>query len=55
MKPRIEFTDRDFTRWKQHSSAEEILELAVFTALADGFGKIVEDSGSADQVCKFEI
>ncbi len=34
-----------------------MIELAVFMALADGFGKVVEmlGLGSADQVCKFEI
>lgn len=52
-----EFSDDDLTRWKRHFTDEEILELAVFMALADGFGKVVEmlGLGSADQVCQFEI
>lgn len=52
-----DFTDEHLARWKQHFSDEEMVELAVFMALADGFGKVVEmlGLGSADQVCKFEI
>jgi alkylhydroperoxidase family enzyme len=52
-----DFTGEDLDRWKQHFSDEEMIELAVFMALADGFGKVVEmlGLGSADQVCKFEI
>jgi hypothetical protein len=52
-----DFGDSDFLRWKKHFSEEELIELAVFMALADGFGKVVEmlGLGSADQVCKFEI
>jgi alkylhydroperoxidase family enzyme len=52
-----DFTDQDLARWKQHFTDEEMVELAVFMALADGFGKVVEmlGLGSADQVCKFEI
>lgn len=52
-----DFTDAHLARWKQHFSDEEIVELAVFMALADGFGKVVEmlGLGSADQVCDFEI
>ena len=52
-----DFADGDFLRWKKHFSEEELIELAVFMALADGFGKVVEmlGLGSPDQVCKFEI
>jgi hypothetical protein len=52
-----DFCDSDFLRWKEYFSEEELIELAVFMALADGFGKVVEmlGLGSADQVCKFEI
>ena len=52
-----DFCDSDFARWKKYFSDEELIELAVFMALADGFGKVVEmlGLGSADQVCKFEI
>jgi hypothetical protein len=52
-----DFTDQHLARWKQHFTDEELVELAVFLALADGFGKVVEmlGLGSADQVCKFEI
>jgi hypothetical protein len=52
-----EFSDKDFTRWKEHFTDEELIELAVFMALADGFGKVVEmlGLGGSDQVCEFEI
>ena len=52
-----DFKDEDLQRWKQHFSDDEIVELAVFMALADGFGKVVEmlGLGSAEQVCEFEI
>lgn len=52
-----DFADADLARWKQHFSDEELVELAVFMALADGFGKVVEmlGLGSPDQICKFEI
>ena len=52
-----DFADGDFLRWKKYFSEEELIELAVFMALADGFGKVVEmlGLGSPDQVCKFEI
>jgi hypothetical protein len=52
-----DFCDGDFLRWKKLFSEEELIELAVFMALADGFGKVVEmlGLGSADQACKFEI
>lgn len=52
-----DFSDADFKRWKEHFTEEEFIELAVFMALADGFGKVVEmmGLGGADQVCKFEV
>jgi hypothetical protein len=52
-----DFRDSDIARWGKYFSEEELIELAVFMALADGFGKVVEmlGLGSADQVCKFEI
>lgn len=52
-----DFSDADFKRWKEHFSEEELIELVVFMALADGFGKVVEmmGLGGADQVCKFEV
>lgn len=52
-----DFSDADLSRWKEHFSDDEMIELAVFMALADGFGKVVEmlGLGAADQVCKFEI
>jgi len=51
------FTDDHIARFRGHFSDEEIIELVVFMALADGFGKAVEmlGLGAADQVCKFEI
>lgn len=52
-----DFSDGDIARWKREFSDEEIVELAVFMALADGFGKVVEmlGLGAAEQVCKFEV
>lgn len=52
-----DFDDEDMARWKLVFTDEEIIELAVFMALADGFGKVVEmlGLGQSDQVCKFEI
>ena len=52
-----DFSDEHLERWRQQFTDEEMIELAVFMALADGFGKVVEmlGLGSADQVCKFEI
>jgi alkylhydroperoxidase family enzyme len=52
-----DFTDDDLARWRQQFTDEELIELAVFMALADGFGKVVEmlGLGTSDQVCKFEI
>lgn len=51
------FSDENLARWKEHFSDEEIIELATFMALADGFGKVVEmlGLGDADQVCEFEV
>ncbi len=52
-----DFRESDFLRWKEYISEEELIELAVFMALSDGFGKVVEmlGLGSPDQACKFEI
>lgn len=52
-----DFSDADIARWKAEFSDEEMVELAVFMALADGFGKVVEmlGLGAAEQVCKFEV
>ena len=52
-----DFTDEDFRRWKEHFNEEELIELAVFMALADGFGKVVHmlGLGKAEQVCKVEV
>lgn len=52
-----DFTDADLARWKQHFTDEELVELIVFMALADGFGKAVEmlGLGVSDQTCKVEI
>jgi alkylhydroperoxidase family enzyme len=52
-----DFTDADLERWKKHFTDEEMIELAVFMALADGFGKVVEmlGLGAKDQVCSFEV
>lgn len=52
-----DFTDGDLARWKQHFTDEELVELIVFMALADGFGKAVEmlGLGVSDQTCKVEI
>lgn len=35
-------------RWRQYFSDEELIELATFMALADGFGKVVEMLGLGD-------
>lgn len=52
-----EFSDSDFERWKKHFTDEQMIELAVFMALADGFGKVVEmlGLGEMEQVCQIEI
>lgn len=51
------FSDEHLERWKTHFTDEEIIELATFMALADGFGKVVEmlGLGDAEQVCEVEI
>jgi hypothetical protein len=50
-------TDDHLARWGEHFSAEEIIELGTFMALADGFGKLVEmfGLGDAEQSCEVEI
>lgn len=52
-----DFSDEHLERWKAHFSDEEMIELATFMALADGFGKVVEmlGLGEAEQVCEVEI
>lgn len=51
------FSDERLEAYKEHFSDEELLELAAFMALADGFGKVVEmlGLGQADQVSQVEI
>jgi alkylhydroperoxidase family enzyme len=51
------FTDDDLVRWREHFSDEEIIELATFMALADGFGKVVEmlGLGAAEQAAQCEL
>ena len=52
-----DFTDEDLVRWRKHFSDEEIIELATFMALADGFGKVVEmlGLGAGEQAGRCEI
>ena len=52
-----DFTDEHIERWKQFFTEEELVELATFMALADGFGKVVEmlGLGEEEQACRFEI
>lgn len=40
-----DFNDEQFAAWKVHFSDEEMVELATFLAVADGFGKAVEMLG----------
>lgn len=42
------FNDQQFETWKQHFSGPELVELATFFAVADGFGKAVEMLGLGD-------
>jgi alkylhydroperoxidase family enzyme len=51
------FTDEDLVRWREHFSDEEIIELATFMALADGFGKVVEmlGLGAGEQAGQCEL
>jgi len=51
------FTDEDLVRWREHFSDEEIIELATFMALADGFGKVVEmlGLGAGEQAAQCEL
>ena len=52
-----DFSDDHFNRWREHFTNEELIELAAFMAVADGFGKAVEmlGLGEAEQVCKIEL
>ncbi len=52
-----DFTDEHLERWKAFFTEEELIELATFMALADGFGKVVEmlGLGGEEQACRFEI
>jgi alkylhydroperoxidase family enzyme len=52
-----DFTDDDLVRWRGHFSDEEIIELATFMALADGFGKVVEmlGLGAGEQAAQCEL
>jgi alkylhydroperoxidase family enzyme len=52
-----DFTDHDLVRWREHFSDEEIIELATFMALADGFGKVVEmlGLGAGEQAGQCEL
>ncbi len=49
--------DQHLERWKPHFSDQELVELGVFMAFADGFGKLVEmlGLGQAQQIHKLEI
>ncbi|HLW46314.1 MAG TPA: hypothetical protein VKW09_00920 [bacterium] len=49
--------DGHLTRWKDHFTDEELVELGAFMALADGFGKLVEllGLGQSDQTSRREI
>ena len=51
------FTDEDLVRWREQFSDEEIIELATFMALADGFGKVVEmlGLGAGEQAGQCEL
>jgi hypothetical protein len=52
-----DLTDEDLVRWREHFSDEEIIELATFMALADGFGKVVEmlGLGAGEQAGRCEL
>ena len=52
-----DFNDDQFERWKEHFTEQELVELATFMAIADGFGKAVEMLGvtQAQQVCEVEL
>lgn len=43
-----DFSDEEFVRWKTYFSDQELLELATFMAVCDGFGKAVEMLGLGD-------
>jgi alkylhydroperoxidase family enzyme len=52
-----DFTDDDLVRWREQFSDEEIIELATFMALADGFGTVVEmlGLGAGEQAGQCEL
>lgn len=52
-----DFSDEYFQLWKRHFTDEELVELATFMAVADGFGKVVEmlGLGDADQTSQVEV
>ena len=52
-----DFSDERLRQWKEYFTDEELIELATFMALADGFGKVVEMFGLGDvaQVSGVEI
>jgi alkylhydroperoxidase family enzyme len=52
-----DFTDEDLIRWRERFSDVEIIELATFMALADGFGKVVEmlGLGAGEQAGRCEL
>lgn len=52
-----EFSDQGLKAYREHFTDEEILELATFMALADGFGKVVEmlGLGDAEQLSHVEL
>ena len=52
-----DFTDDELVRWREQFSDEEIIELATFMALADGFGKVVEmlGLGAGEQAAQCEL
>ena len=52
-----DFNDDQFERWREHFTDEELVELATFMAVADGFGKAVEmlGLGQGEQACQVEF
>ena len=52
-----DFTDDELVRWREQFSDEEIIELATFMAVADGFGKVVEmlGLGAGEQAAQCEL
>ncbi len=51
------FTDEQFAYWKTLFTDEELIELATFMAVADGFGKAVEmfGLGLGEQACEVDL